>query len=191
MTGTGTGTGTKKVIKEIQTNTLDVTTGELLMNKTEKTTVVENEPDYIKLYLADIMKLSNVPRSTSDILYCLLRFMSYDNDIVIISAIKKKICKELKLSMDSINKGIQTLMRKEILIRKDTGLYAVNPFLFGRGKWKEIKELRLSIVYNENGRTVKTDVEIERSSQANGLASPPPRPRWGSRFRIAYRMPEV
>lgn len=173
--GTGTGAGTKKVTKEIQTNTLDVTTGELLMNKTEKTSVVENEPDYIKLYLADIMKLSNVSRSTSEILYSLLRYMNYDNEIVIISAIKKKICKELKLGMETVNKALQTLMKRGILNRKDTGLYAVNPFVFGRGKWKDIKELRLSIIYNENGRTITTD--IERSSQANDLDTPPPAPK--------------
>jgi hypothetical protein len=50
------------------------------------------------------------------------------------------------------------LVKKNIIFREDTGLYKGNPFLFGKGEWREIRELRMTVVFNKEGQTMSTEV---------------------------------
>jgi hypothetical protein len=43
-------------------------------------------------------------------------------------------------------------------MRKDKGMYIANPSLFGKGKWNDIKEIRMSISYSEDGRMIKSEI---------------------------------
>ena len=49
---------------------------------------------------------------------------------------------------------ITKLVKKDILIRIDTGVYILNPIFYGKGKWKDILNLRekleIQIIYEEN-----------------------------------------
>lgn len=149
----------KKVIRETVENLVDYNTGELTETKFTREINVSREPDYIKLYIADLIKLNDLPKSTSNILYSLLKNMTYDNEIIIIASLKRKISNELKISIETINKAVQSLNNNGIISRKDSGLYSVNPYLFGRGSWSNIREFRLKVTYNNNGRFVSTEVD--------------------------------
>ena len=67
--------------------------------------------------------------------------------------LKEMMVKELKISINTLNMGISNLKKKGILIpvRGAKGLYIVDPELFARGKWEDIKNLRLVIEYNKDG----------------------------------------
>ncbi|RYE23111.1 MAG: hypothetical protein EOP45_07280 [Sphingobacteriaceae bacterium] len=40
----------------------------------------------------------------------------------------------------------------------DTGLYKDNPFLFGKGEWRDIRELRMTVVFDKKGQNISTEV---------------------------------
>lgn len=137
----------------------DDRTGELHQEERIIKRRLPKEPDFIKLYLDDVMMLSDIPKQKSDILYLLLRKMNYDNEITIIGSIKKQISDELDCSLGTIDKALHLLVEKKVLIRKDRGLYIANPRLFGRGRWEDIEELRLSIEYKRDGKKIGAIVE--------------------------------
>lgn len=142
----------------------NVETGEISIIKTHTQTILEREPEYVKLYLSDIMKLNELPKSTEKVMNCLLRSMSYKNIIPAYAPIKRMICSELDITMDTLNKAIDNLYKAGILIRIERGIYMADPNLFGKGEWKNIKNLRLVIEYKEDG-TKK--ISGERINQLN------------------------
>ena len=62
-------------------------------------------------------------------------------------------CEELKMPMNTLNKQIDNLRKANILlpIPNKRGCYLVDPNLFARGSWNDIKQLRLIIDYNIDG----------------------------------------
>lgn len=149
-------------LKEV-TEHVDVSTGEI--SSYEKKTVfqVDKEPDYVKLYVKDIVRLNGLPISTAKVLNALLQSMGYNNIIPAYAPIKKIICKDLGIKMNTLNKAIDNLYKKSILIRLDRGIYMADPELFGRGAWGEINEIRMMITYNDEGKKViKSEVSKDQ-----------------------------
>lgn len=109
------------------------------------------EGDFIKLYLEDICYLHNLQANQHEILYHLLKRMSYDNLIVINKAIKEIIAKDTGKAVSTINNAISAYVKESILIRKDRGLYLANPYLFGKGKFEDIQKIRMQLEYTANG----------------------------------------
>jgi hypothetical protein len=141
----------KKTTYESINTITNVETGEISVIKTHTQSVMEKEPQYVKLYLADIMKLNDLPKSTEKVMNCLLRSMSYNNIIPAYAPIKRMICSELNIKMVTLNMAIDHLYKAGILIRIERGIYMADPNLFGKGEWKNIKNLRLIIEYKEDG----------------------------------------
>ena len=138
------------IIYQSETQMLDMETGEVHIQKVVTKRKVSKEPDFIKLYLDDVMKLNDIPKKKTDILYLLLRKMNYDNEITVVASHKREIAKELECSVINIDKTLFLLVSKDILIRKDRGIYVANPLLFGKGRWEDIEELRLQLRYNKH-----------------------------------------
>lgn len=143
--------GTKKITKQETKTIIDHETGEIIKTDDLKSYAVESEPNYVKMYIDDIAKLKDVPQASNDVLRVLVRNMSYGNLVVMIKPIKDKIKEETGLSLNTINKSIQNLYKAGILIRQSRSVYLVDPNLFAKGKWEDIKKLRLVIEYNNDG----------------------------------------
>jgi Firmicute plasmid replication protein (RepL) len=151
----------KKLVKEFTHQVVDEN-GELKEMKQSQVFSVEREPDYVKLYVDDVMKLSDIPKSASSVLFAIVRRMSYTNDIALYAPIKREIEAELGIKEVTLKKAIDLFIDKSILFRKARGLYTINPYLFGRGKWEDIKKVRLGVEYSKAGKTVlKTEFEYE------------------------------
>ena len=142
--------------------------GEIVESRINKTTTWRSEPSYIKLYLQDILYLSDMPKYHEKILFELLKYTCYaDNDmgmqIILNSSIKKQIAENLRIkNVRSINNALSALVTGKILYRVDTGLYQLNPYLFGKGNWQDVGKLRTEISYDEiKGRTFKTVIEYK------------------------------
>lgn len=124
------------------------------------------EPNYIKLYLQDISYLHDIPKSHTNVLYELLSYVTYGtNEISLSSGAKKRIVESSGMSMSSLNNNLSLLAKNGLIERIGTGMFRLNPFLFGKGDWKSIKELRdvsmhLEITYDKltNKRIVKGTV---------------------------------
>jgi DNA-binding GntR family transcriptional regulator len=78
------------------------------------------------------------------------------------SHVKEEIAKELNLKVVTINKAISILSEKNILLRKARGCYLMNPFFFGRGKWENIKKIRMELEYDTDGKhTFRVNIDKE------------------------------
>jgi hypothetical protein len=144
--------------------TIDHETGEV--KTTMKLTSIkhENEPNYIKLYIKDLCKLKDIPKSGNDTLNELLLLTDYQNRIILNSFVKNELCKKLKIKMASLDNNISKLTKNEVLQRLGRGTFTLNPNLFGKGKWQDIKKLRIEWEYSATGRTIK-QVETDLTEQ--------------------------
>jgi hypothetical protein len=145
--------------------TVDRESGEVV--KTYSEGLIPKEPDYVKLYLASISRLNDLQGWTDPVLHELLRLMNYRNEIVLNAAIKKRMAIELNISTRTIDNALSMLTKKNVIIRLDTGLYMGNPHLFGKGEWRDIRELRMTVIFNKEGQTVTTEVIKEEMEEQN------------------------
>ena len=158
----------KKISKESLVQTLNIETGEIVEQINTKTYSVEREPNYIKMYIDDITRLNDLPKGLSTILLELVRTMGYNNIIPAYKPIKMMVCKRLDISLNYLDKSIQKLHKKGILIRIHRGIYMADPDLFARGKWEDIKSLRLIVDYDKDGsKKLKSDLSEQMQLRLN------------------------
>jgi hypothetical protein len=149
----------KKVSKVVRSKIVDINTGEIQQEEEVIDAYVDKEPDYVKLYLKDIVALNDLPKGLDRVINVLLKTMSYDNMIILNSFIKKQMTEELGYkTVQVLNNNINKLVNAKILFRKGTGTYQVNARYFGRGHWNDIQEIRLQQNYSEKGRDFKADI---------------------------------
>ena len=153
------------VYSEIRTH-LDTNTGEVL--KEEKTNVVRlpQEPEFIKLYLADINKIFDLPKGCSPVLYEILKKMNYEGQIILNKYVKEECAKNANIVLSSFNNCITDLVKKDIIKRLGTGVYVANPHLFGKGSWAEIskqREFYLTVKYTSKGKEVVQTPPVQKS----------------------------
>ena len=83
--------------------------------------------------------------------------MTFDNLIVLIKPIKEKLVKITGKEFETIKKAIQGLAKKKVLLKEERACYRVNPKYVAKGKWEDIKALRLVIEYSERGREISIE----------------------------------
>jgi hypothetical protein len=153
--------GKEKIIYEQRELIINNETGEVKEEINNKTIKIPKEDNYIKIYIKTIGLLHNLPNSADKILFELLKYVNYDNEIIINKSVKQNIANRLNLSLSRINMYITNLYKENFLIRKNRGVYILNPFIFGKGNWKDIynlrKKLELDIVFKEG------EIEIKKS----------------------------
>lgn len=126
---------------------------------------VEVEPAFAKMYFGDVGRMFGLSPLTRDIMISLVTKMGYGNgEVYVSSGLKREICNRLcvfsqngEVSLPTFNNCLYKLIAKGLLIKKDRGVYLVNPYVFGRGEWKDIKEIRSTVVYGENKTSISTE----------------------------------
>lgn len=151
--------------------------GEFVSKRANKTLSWGSEPAYIKLYLQDVLYLSDMPTKHSAILYELLKRASYAGDkdgmqVIINASLKRRIKETLGFkNISSVNNAITDFVKGKILYRADVGMYNFNPYLFGKGDWQDVSRLRLEISYDDiKGKTFKTVCEYKDELKAEKQA---------------------
>lgn len=126
-------------------------------------TIYKQEPPYLKLYLEDILYMSDMPKSLTGLTYSLAKRATYaDRDqgllIYLPLYVKQQLLKECGYEkMQSLSNAINKLCKGEIIKRLGTGVYQLNPYLFGRGEWQDIDNIRMVWDYDKiKGRTFNT-----------------------------------
>jgi hypothetical protein len=119
-----------------------------------KSIKIDKEENYIKVYLKHLTYLHSLPSGLDPLIYELLKLVDYKNRIVLNASIKKDIALSTKKSINTINQYISKLVKHSVILHKDTGIYVLNPYIFGKGEWKDIIELRetvgIKIEYSED-----------------------------------------
>lgn len=151
----------------------DAATGEVLKEDKDRVISWGEEPDYVKLYLQDVLYLSDMPTQYSAALMSLLKRTSYAGDeygmcVVLVPMVKDAICKELGYKKrQSLDNVLQKLVKGEILFRVGRGIYRLNPYLFGRGTWAKVSKIRMTVQYTPGtGRTFQTVIEEKARQEA-------------------------
>ena len=112
--------------------------GELIDKRANKTLSWGAEPPFIKMYLNDIVYMSDLPKSYGSILYEMFKYMTYagekDGMVIFINGyVKANIVQALSLkTTQSIDNAITKLVKGNILKRISRGTYRANPYLFER-----------------------------------------------------------
>ncbi|MHB0803751.1 replication/maintenance protein RepL [Bacillus thuringiensis] len=145
-------------VSMVETTKIMNTNGE----KVEETkTMILNygkEPDYIKIYLDNIMFIAEIPGWVSRIMYELIKTVSYANKgqfIIVNAGYKRILAENLGIKPQSVTNAINDLVKKDILIRKESGVFLLNPQYFGKGEWKDIAKIRYEIELSAHGKTLK------------------------------------
>jgi hypothetical protein len=138
------------------TEVVDCETGEVTKSIKETQLIASKEPNYIKLYLDTLLTFKKLSKSLNPILLEFLKYMSYASiadgtggQIIYVNAhMKKNIADATGLKIDRINKALTDFVKANVFKRIATGTYQVNPFLFGKGDWKDIKSIRATFDFN-------------------------------------------
>lgn len=149
-------------VKEV----VDSITGEV--TRTEKQFWIKGKgKPFIKLFLQDVHFIVGLPSGYYHITFELLSKMNYDNEVVLNSTIKREIAINCGFSFSYVHQAITNLVEKQILIRKDKGVYWFNPLIFARKNDGGVKEIVLKMSYSESGKKLFAEVieEINKEQQ--------------------------
>lgn len=132
-------------------------TGEVTQTVDNKVVRLNQEPDFIKVYLQDINKIFELSKGCTPALYEILKKMNYEGHITLNKYIKEICAKNAGMTLNSFNNCITDLTKKDILKRLAQGVYIANPNIFGKGSWTEIskqREFYLTIKYTKEGKSI-------------------------------------
>jgi hypothetical protein len=142
---------------------IDNKTGETSETKKFSKISIPKEENYIKIYIKHINYLNNLPNGLDPLIYALIKRVGYNNQIIINSSVKRQIADDIDKSFNTINQYITKLVKYKIILRKDTGIYVLNPVFYGKGSWTDIVELResleINITYKEGNYTISTNLD--------------------------------
>jgi len=135
----------------------DKKTGEIISQNRKESLPVGKEPNYYKVYIDDLANLQGLNPTEKRVLEVLSGNMTFDNLIVVIKPIKEKLVKIIGKEYETIRRAIETLAKKKILLKEDRACYRVNPNYIAKGKWEDIKALRLVVDYTSQGRKISIE----------------------------------
>lgn len=160
------------IYNQIIEKTINEETGEITEKREMQAMRFGEEPLYIKLYLKDIMFLSDVPAGLSNVTYALLKRATYAGEefgmtVILNSFLKKRIMKEVGYErMQSLDNSIRKLVKGKILYRIDMGTFQFNPYLFGKGNWADVAKIRLNVDYSEiEGKTFGAVIKYKNGNE--------------------------
>lgn len=137
----------RKTDKTVYQEVVATTDGEVVTHKTLYMT--KDEPPYVKVYIDCVLMIKGLPKGLSNILLELLKHMTFaDNtvqggQVIALNAyLKRQIANNLGVSVKRVEQGITEFVKKDIMKRIAVGTYQVNPNMFGKGEWGDIKKIR-------------------------------------------------
>lgn len=136
-----------------------------------KTVRHSREPSYIKLYLDHLARFKGVQISLNPILTECLKYITYASGeesnggmlLILNKFLKDQIAKKCGVSLQRVNNAITEFVKKGYMRRIDLGSYQLNPFLFGKGEWKDIENVRATFDYG-TGEVVAEIVKKEEEA---------------------------
>lgn len=152
-------------------------TGELLSFVTEITEVnaLAGEPNYLKLYIEDLGLLKRLSDGEINVLLGIATVSEYSGEVHLPLLIKQRIANSAEVKIQTINNIIAKLISKDVIKRIGTTVYILNPDLFAKEKWRDIREQRKTFqsitTYNQNGtRTI--EIRIVEPTQTTETLAP-------------------
>lgn len=125
------------------------------------------EPPFIKLYLDCLCDFKGLSKSLNPILLEFLKYMTYANTfdpnggqiIYLNAALKRNIANATGKTVKRIEQALTDFVKTGVFARIATGTYQVNAELFGKGDWKDIKNIRATFDFGKG--TIETEIVKE------------------------------
>lgn len=92
---------------------------------------------YVKLYVVENLSVGIVP----DMFLMLIQQIDNRNMLDLTPYKKKKICKKLKVSEESIRIYLDRLEGRDVCVKLGTGTYFFNPYLFMRSSARDFEKI--------------------------------------------------
>lgn len=158
-------------------------TGEIVSQETKVVNIrpMESEPAFIKLYIEDLGRIFQLQAGHQEILTYVAASVDYEGIVSLSAGRKARIATTVKCSMKSIDNAITELVKRGILARIGRGEYELDPTLFAKGEWRDIRERRRTFTatfkYSADGSRA---IETEAKAIADEMDAAPPKRRAAS-----------
>ena len=160
--------GTKKVTREETRIEYDSETGSTT-RVINQNAYVGKEPDYVKIYTDCMLVVNHISPSLSPFIVAFSRWMTYANfdqeayrcTVQTNEIVRSDVARYCGVSDARVKQAIKELVEAEIFIplvingKKKRGIYFVNPWVIGKGEWKDIKQLRGQFEFVSGASSVK------------------------------------
>ena len=136
--------------------------GEIIETEKEQIINFQKTDDFIMTFTKDLGYLKNLSKGEIVVFFGLLQIVNNNNEIILNAGIKKRISENFDIKLESINVLLSQLVKKNMIIKtEEMGVYLLNVFLFGKGKWTDIKKMRMLIEWDfkEKKKTVSIEKE--------------------------------
>ena len=142
---------------------VNMLTGEVVSQQKNVISIkpMAEEPAYIKMYIDDISRVLGLQHGHQEILLFIAASVDYEGIASLAIGRKARIAATVGCSIKSIDNAITEYIKQGILTRVARGEYELDPKLFAKGKWRDIRERRMSfkstIIYSAKGeKTIET-----------------------------------
>lgn len=159
----------KRINQEILNNVIDHETGEIINERHKVTYKLPSEPDFVKVYMKDLLYLFGLPKYNMGVLLWMMQHVTYASDKYgMCTALNSTLKDDMKEALGIKHQGtidniLSELVKKDVVQRVGRGVYRLNPYLFGRGDWHDITNIRMVVEYTIEGKTIEGEIEKKRA----------------------------
>ena len=136
--------------------------GEIIETEKEQIINFQKTDDFVMTFTKDLGYMKNLSKGEIVLFFGLLQIVNNNNEIILNAGIKKRMSENFDIKLESINVLLSQLVKKNMILKTDEmGVYLLNVFLFGKGKWTDIKKMRMMIEWDfkEKKKTVMIEKE--------------------------------
>lgn len=153
----------QRIAKVEQRTITNSETGEIVQTERTELLPVLKTPDFVMCFTADITYLQNINGGAAKILFGLLTLVDRNNEITLNKARKDEISHKIGIKPSSFGPLLSQLVKAEVVIKRENaqGIYILNPNFFGKGRFRDIKKLRMLIEYDFQESTKRVAYEQE------------------------------
>lgn len=149
-------------VEYVTETTIQDETGQVI-EKLEQTIVkLPSEPPYMKFYFEEVHRLFDLKDSSEIVLIELAMNSNFEGLISIGKRAKEIIMQRRNMKKQTIDNALQDLNKKGLIKRVSRGEYEINPHIFAKGDWANIKNRRK---YFDNGMEINVNIKINKNAK--------------------------
>lgn len=171
-------TNVVSTIYGVEKTTLDYATGEVKQKDNMFVTQVKKKDDFLKLFVLNLEFIATeLENSEKTVLFLIISNMNFKNIVNINPDLRAEIVYKSKMHRNTVSKAISSLEEKNIIYRLDSeelrekydvfsrNAYLVNPDVIGKGAFRDLKNLRQTVVTDFDFDTLEMKKQIIRETK--------------------------
>lgn len=160
-----------KRVQSRDTETVISENGEVIEQVRNISYIYGREESFVKLYVErGLVMLKGITRGQALIAFALAQRMGWADTgqrIYVNASMKRDIAAQIGCEPGTVSQAIKRLVKVGILEHVDRGCYAMNPYVFARGNWEDVVDLRTTINWADG--TFATEVKFKDDQQQPDL----------------------